>query len=89
MVAIAGFNKDQILLAVRNMYTEVATLPSNFIFRLDAMLACSSATQSNGSINCPLKRWNHSPELGFHFGPMSFTRETVSSILAAVREPIP
>ncbi len=28
MVAIAGFSKKQILLAVRNMYTEVATLPS-------------------------------------------------------------
>ena len=28
MVAIAGFSKDQILAAVRQMYTEVATLPS-------------------------------------------------------------
>jgi SAM-dependent methyltransferase len=28
MVAIAGFNKKQILDAVRQMYTEVATLPS-------------------------------------------------------------
>jgi hypothetical protein len=28
MVAIAGFNKEQILGAVRQMYTEVANLPS-------------------------------------------------------------
>src|SRR5713101_5902571 len=28
MVAIAGFSRDQVLAAVRQMYTEVATLPS-------------------------------------------------------------
>ena len=85
MVAIAGFTKDQILSAVREMYSEVANLPSNIsnsISRPAATRACSSAILKIGSIAFPPVRLNRLLAWAFPSAPTSYGQAIACSTSA-------
>jgi hypothetical protein len=89
MVAIAGFTKEQILNAVRQMYTEVTTTPSKEFHFPTGRQAClfvgypvelldtvpMTAVESFAGVGCPS-------------APMWCGLETAFSMSEPVREPI-